>query len=190
MTDIQLLPTIMKNLVLILYFLTILSGCKESSKNELDSNREIKEKISLEYVDEWNQIELTQTDDKYGEWGGDSDIITIYSDGKTLYANYSRFLGSLAPPPPPAENEESKKWFEYKELDFKIDSIKLDKEKIKLVENAIVGLIKQKIQNQSYISHSGIYNSVITRDSSLIIDDFPSGKWITFQELKESIINK
>ena len=180
----------MKYIVSILYFVSILVGCGESSKKNLNSNGELKEKNSLEYVDKWNQIELAQTDDKYGEWGGDSDIITIYSDGKALYANYSRYLGSLDPPPPPRENEEPKIWFEYKELDFKIDSIKLDEGKIKLVEKAIVDLIKQKIQNRSHFSHSGINNSVITRDSSLVIDDFPSGKWLTFQKLKESIINK
>jgi len=178
----------MKNVISFIFFVAIISGCTNQPKRkELNSKTDAEQKTTLEYINRWNQIELAHTDAKYGEWGGDSDVITIYSDGKTLYANYSRYLGSTSPPMPPKENEEVKKWFEYKELDYKIDSIELDNRGIHLVENAILELVKQKIDNQTFISHSGIRNSVIARDSSLIIEDYPSGKWTTFQKLKDKL---
>ncbi|MEG3660194.1 hypothetical protein V5097_22480 [Arenibacter palladensis] len=181
----------MNKTIITIFLVTVLVGCSnQSKKEELNNETNILKNTSLEYIDEWNQIELAHTDDKYGEWGGDSDIILIYSDGKNLYANYSKYLGSRKPPAPPDLNKKPKKWYEYKKLDFKIDSIIIDKNKTDLVENAILELVKQKVYNSTSFSHSGIKNSVITRDSSLIINDFPSNKWLTFQKLKNFLIKK
>ena len=183
----------MKNILILFTLGVLFASCADKETQiktgNLADTKNIN-KVELEYVDKWNQIEFAQTDDKYGEWGGDTEIILVYSDGKKYYANYAKHLGSQEPLIAPIENKEIKKWYEYKKLDFKIDSVKLDQNKIALVENAILGLVKQKIQNPSYISHSGIYNSVITRDSSLVIDDFPSGKWLDFQKLKNSLTKK
>ena len=165
-------------------------SCVNENKNPKNTDVENDVKISLNYVDSWNQIELAQTDDKYGEWGGDSDIILIYSDGKTIFADYSRYLGSYEPPMPPKENEKPKKWFEYKKLEHKIDSIQLSNKEIGMIENAIMELTKLKLNSNSYPPHSGIVNSVISRDSTLIIEDYPSNKWKPFQQLKKSITEK
>jgi len=151
---------------------------------------ETEKEFKLEYIDRWNKIELTQTDDEFGEWGGNSDIIIVYSDGEKIYANYSRYLGSYEPPKPSKENEELKKWYEYKELENTIDSVELNRKQLELIENAIMELTKLKINSKTYPSHSGIVNTVISRDSSLIIEDYPSNKWETFQRLKKSITDE
>jgi hypothetical protein len=167
----------MKKILITLLIEFLLASCND---NEAE----------LEYVDIWNQIELAHTDDKYGEWGGDTDIILVYSDGKKYYANYSKYLGSYEtpkPPKPPNENEKVKKWYEYKKLEQKIDSIELNSESIQLIKDAIIYLTEEKITNSSFPSNAGISNSVISRDSSLIIDNYPSDEWKPFQQLKSKL---
>lgn len=157
---------------------------------EVIKSDEAKSEKEIEYIDRWNQIELAQTDDEFGEWGGNSDIILIFSDGEKLYANYSRYLGTYEPPKPPKENEILKKWYDYEELESKIDSVELNSEQIELVENAILELTELKINSKSYPANAGIVNKVISRDSSLIIEDYPSKEWKSFQNLKKSITEK
>jgi len=165
-------------------------SCVDENKNE--SNSEVKNEmnISLDFIDKWNQLELAHTDDKYGEWGGDSDVILVYSDGKKIYADYSKYLGSYEPPMPPKENEKPKKWYEYKMLELKIDSIELNNVEIGLIEKAIVELAKKKINNRTSFSHAGIVNKVISSDSSFIIKDYPSNDWVTFKKLKKKLTEK
>ncbi|MFB9054629.1 hypothetical protein ACFFVB_16190 [Formosa undariae] len=186
----------MRKILLIFIIGVLFANCankkdEPTSETQRDLEKAQNEnQIELEYIDRWNQIELAQTDDKYGEWGGDSDIILIYSDGEKVFANYSRYLGSYEPPIPPKENEKQKKWYEYKKLERNIDSIELSFDQILLIENAILELTKTKIKSETNISHSGIVNSVISKDSSLIIKDYPSNKWKSFQRLKNSIMEK
>ncbi|PVW13548.1 hypothetical protein [Marixanthomonas spongiae] len=186
----------MKKILLTLTIGILLASCsdkkaeiKAENSVDFDVTKNVNE-AELKYVDRWNQIELSHTDDKYGEWGGDTDIILVYSDGKNYYAKYAKYLGSYEPPEPPKENEEIKKWYEYKKLERGIDSIELNSEQIELIETSILELTKLKINSKSSFSHSGIVNRVISRDSSLIIEDYPSNKWSEFQKLKNSIMNK
>lgn len=188
------LPTIMKKILLILIISNLFANCTVKN-DKLDSTKIIqtdkaKSEKNIEYIDSWNQIELAHTDDELGEWGGNSDIILIYSDGKKIYANYSRYLGSYDSPNPPNESEKTKKWYEYKKLEKTIDSVELNSKQIELIQSAIIELTKLKINSKSSFSHSGIINSVISSDSSLIIEDYPSKKWAEFQKLKKSIMNK
>jgi len=190
----ETLPTIktaMKK-VFILLIILILTGCVEKSQESNENKKayitENKER-ALIFIDRWNEIELSHTDDKYGEWGGDSDIIRIYSDGYKIYADYRRYLGSKEPPPPPKENEQSKKWYEYKTLQTKIDSIELNEKEKQLAENSIFELIKNRVRNES-IQLGGIKNNIIAQDSSLIINDLNSIKWNSFQMLKNELMKK
>ncbi|WP_417887965.1 hypothetical protein [Zunongwangia sp.] len=184
----------MKKVVLILLIGILFANCADKNEKlettEINKSGNITSEKKLKYIDRWNQIELAQTDDELGEWGGNSDIIIIYSDGEKIYANYSRYLGSYQPPKPPKENEEPNKWYKYKELEDKVDSIELNNVQIELIENAILELTKLKINSKSSFSHSGIINRVISRDSSLIIRDYPSKEWKAFQNLKKSITEK
>jgi hypothetical protein len=187
----------MKNFIIILIFL-ISINCVNKTENSDESlkveanneapNPEIKTKV-LAFIDNRNDIELSQTDDKYGEWGGDTDLIKIYSDGDKLYADYYKYLGSKKPPSPPKENEKQKKWYEYKTLDTKIDSIELNDNEKHLAELSIVELIKYKVRNES-IQLGGIINKIVSKDSSLIINDCNSIKWKSFQMLKTELIKK
>lgn len=200
-----------KRIILFVLISNTLLGCNEVNKTEKgiesESNSKIREvnedtdslrlnsKVNesenwLGYIDFLNEIEISHTDDRYGEWGGDSDIIIIYSKGNDVFANYSRYLGSSEPPMPPKENEKSKKWYEYKELEKKIDSIKLNDEEKQLVESSVTELLKHKMSNENMLAHSGIYNRVVSKDSSLIISDYPSFEWKSFQTLKNKLIKK
>ncbi|MFC4690926.1 hypothetical protein ACFO5T_10845 [Dokdonia genika] len=186
----------MKKILLTLTIGILLASCADKNaekevKKSADLNvAENKTKIELKYVDSWNQIELAHTDDKYGEWGGDTDIIKIYSDGKKYYADYAKYLGNVGPPEPPSENAEVKIWYEYKELESKTDSLELNNIELQLIKDAIIYLTKEKINNSSFPTHAGISNSVISRDSTLIIDSYPSDEWKPFQELKRRLSEK
>ena len=183
----------MKKILLTLTIGILLASCTDK-KAEIKAENSVDVKVAknsnkakLEYIDKWNQIELAHTDDKYGEWGGDTDIILVYSDGKKYYANYAKYLGSYEPPKPPSENEKIKKWYEYQKLERKIDSIELNSESLQLIKDAIIYLAKKKVTNSSSPSHAGISNSVISKDSSLVIYDYPSDEWKSFKQLKAKL---
>jgi hypothetical protein len=185
----ETLPTIMK-----IYLLILLFGLSLISCVDIPTDKKIEKDISTEnilnYIDTFNEIEISQTDDKYGEWGGDSDIIRIYSDGENILADYSRYLGSMEPPTPPKENKIPKKWYEFKKLEFKIDSIKLNIFEKQLVEIAVLDLLQNKIRNETSFSNFGINNRIVSKDSSLIINDYNSIKWKSFQKLKNELDKK
>ena len=173
----------MKKKIITIIFGIILASCAED-------NPKNSSKTELEYIYRWNQIELTHTDDKYGEWGGDTDVIIVYSDGEKYYADYYKFLGSEEPPKPPSENEITNKWHIFGKLELKIDSIQIKDKEIELIENAIIELTKLKINSQWNPAFIGIRNSVISSDSDLRIIDYPSNKWESFQILKKSLTEK
>ena len=181
----------MKNIVLKLIILSmLLISCVDNNKSANNDIVDNDVKSPLKFIDRWNELELSQTDDKYGEWGGDTDIIKLYSDGKILYADYLRFLGKAGPPMPPDENGEIKKWYEYKTFERKIDSVKLDDNQIALINKAVIELSKLKLATRTYSSHSGIVNEIMSQDSSFVIVHYPSNEWRAFQELKKSITEK
>ena len=56
-----------------------------------------------------NELYLIQTDDKYGEWGGDSFVIRLHraQQSKNLIITYVEYEGQAGPPFPPDPNS---KW--------------------------------------------------------------------------------
>ncbi|WP_431471599.1 hypothetical protein I5168_09450 [Nonlabens sp. SCSIO 43208] len=184
----------MKNILLKFLIGILIASCidrydkiENSQSNYLyitDSNKN----DELRYIDKWNSIELAHTNNEYGEWGGDTEIINIYSDGKVYYANYAKYLGEPGPPDPPKEDEEVKVWYEYKKLNRKIDSVELTANQLRLIKDAIYHLTQEKITTSSFAAHGGIVNSVVSKDSTLIIDSYPSDEWKPFQKLKKTII--
>jgi hypothetical protein len=164
------------------------------------TNKEKTEELSylnieyLKFID-WNQeVRLTQTDDKYGEWGGDTFLIKVYENSlnHTLLADYREFQGLEEPPPPPTEEElkSNLSWDELRTPLVKKDSIPINYNEKELIDKAIRELLQRKIRSENTVSHSGIYNQVILNDSTLIISDSPSFKWNSFQELKKSLLAK
>lgn len=144
-------------------------------------------KKTLGTMDEIGGIELLQEDEAYGEWGGDVDLIRVYLYEGSLYADYHRYVGRSGALPPP--DEMNRKWYEYKILQIKMDSIELNEMEKQLVELSIANLVKNKLRNNR-IPVIGIYNSVISEDSSLVIMDYNSFEWRTFGELKASLKDK
>lgn len=159
----------------------------QSGSNEISNLRE----NYLQSIDEWQELKLIQTDDRYGEFGGNTFIFLLYreSDSDALFADYKELEGSKEPPPPPNPDSIIKPWYNYKPIVEK-KSLKLSTAEKKLVENSILELTVSKLANKDELSHSGISNSVINRDSSLVIIDYPSIEWSNFRKLRQSILEK
>ncbi len=168
----------------------ILFGCvndnsKSNKQSEFESQHSDQKMLGI--LDEMSEIEFLREDNKYGEWGGDIDLIRIYRYNDNTYADYLRYVGRNIPLPPPGEMD--KKWYEYKTLETKIDSIKLSIKEKQLIEISIINLLKNKLRNEN-IPFDGIYNSVISKDSSIVIMDYNSFDWKSFVELKTSLKKK
>ena len=72
----------------------------------------------------------------------------------------------------------------------KIKKRQLNQSEEELVVEIIVELVKTKLSRENVPAHSGIWNSVIVGDSSLIIEDFPSNYIVNFGKLRDAIINE
>lgn len=163
-----------------------------------DQNRSATEQPSdskityLQSINEWQEIELSHTDDRNGEWGGNTFNIRIYKkpDLDSLFADYSELEGSMKPPPPPKNGSAIQPWYDYKRVIVEKNGINLSTAQQELIEKSIVELTVNKLANESNISHGGVINTVIYKDSSLVIVDYPSVEWTNFQKLKKSILEK
>lgn len=181
----------MKIFIIGLFTCTIITAaCVKKITNEDAYGDKLSSDNSLSFINGLNEIEISHTDDKYGEWGGDTDIILIYSEGNELYAKYSRYCGSTSPPRPPKENEKNKEWYEYLKLEFTIVGIKLNDSDKKLIADVILELLNNRLKNTTEIGFGGNRNSIVSKDSSLIIYDYPSIKWNSFEKLKTELRNR
>ncbi len=66
-------------------------------------------------------------------------------------------------------------------------TIQATDEERKLIEQAITELLKRKLSNNDSFGHSGIQNSVVFSDSTLIIKDYPSIRWSSFEKLVHQV---
>tara|TARA_R110001606_G_scaffold398072_1_gene576265 strand:+ start:691 stop:1230 length:540 start_codon:yes stop_codon:yes gene_type:complete len=157
-----------------------------SCKKEINQTSDIKLKY-FQSIDEWNELELIQTNSKFGEWGGDTFVIRVYKDFNNglLLGDYKELDGSKIPPPPPKTRADSLHWYNYKSVLFEKKRLVLSENEKELIEKSIIELVKSRISNSNIFSHSGISNQVIYKDSTLIIYDYPSIEWSNFQKLKK-----
>lgn len=129
------------------------------------------------------EIELNHSDDKCGEWGGDSETIFVYQkDCKgEFYIKYKKRIMDCKEDP----------IIHYQRKDFdKEKTVLLTKEDRILIELCIKELTEMKLSNPNVIAHSGIENRVTFSDSTLVIKDYPSKKWLAFNRLKEHILKR
>ena len=152
----------MKNKFIILigiFFLFI--ACEKKSKPNL-----------LLYINRVNQLEILTVDDNCGEWGGNEKIITIYRDDLEgqLLADY-------------IEKTKNCKNGKEPEITESIKRIKLTEEESELILTSINELSEKKLSKEDYPSHSGIYSRIMLRDSSIMINDFPSIELKSVNEL-------
>jgi len=128
------------------------------------------------------EIELSQTDDKCGEWGGDTQIIRIYKmecKGIVL-ADFKQIIVNCTDPN--SENSKSKTIVK--------TAIELTISEKQLVEDCIAELTAHKKTSEKHIIHSGNLNTVKFKDPTLIIEDWSRFHWPKFQELSKTINNK
>jgi len=179
-----------------LVFGLALLSCKQNSNTPFGPESELKSNtVHLKSLYRGQEILLIQTDDRLGEWGGNTFIVKIYmeEDSDTVVADYTELEGTMQPPPPPSPNASSDliySWFGHKSILTEVDEIILTENDKKIIEDAIIELTKSKITNEQPFSNAGISNSVIWKDSSLIIEDYPSIKWSNFLKLKKSLLEK
>ncbi len=134
------------------------------------------ETCELNYINDIDKLSLTQRNDKCGEWGGDTKEIVIFRTDFTgqLFATIKHTVKLC----PPVEDE-----FE----NFQKENIKVTKEQQCLIFETIDELSKSKLSRPNFPSHAGYYNQIVLSDSSFVLDDFPSIKWRTFDELFEAL---
>jgi hypothetical protein len=143
----------MKNKLIIsigIFFLFI--ACKKESKPN-----------PLFFINRINKLEILTVDDKCGEWGGNEKMLTIYRDGLKgqLLADY-------------IEKTKNCKNGKEPQITESIKRIKLTQDQSELILQSINELSEKKLNREDYPSHSGIYNRIMLRDSSIMISDFPS----------------
>jgi len=183
----QLQEMICKKLIKIfaIFLGFLIASCESQEKSEPEEN-------FLKSLNEWQELQLIQTDDRYGEWGGNTFIFRIYkdADSDSILADYKELEGSPEPPMPPDPDSIIKPWYDYKPVVMEKKALKLSATEKELIQKSILELTIKKLENEDRISHSGISNAVIFQDSSLIIKDYPSIKWSYFQKLKKSVLEK
>ena len=174
-----------------------LLSCKQNTNNAFEPESELtSSSLHLKSLDYDQEILLIQTDDRLGEWGGNTFIVKIYREGDsdTVVADYKELEGTKKPPPPPPSPNSSSdlidNWFGYKLILTEINKIRLTENDKKIIEDAIIELTKSRITNDVPFSHSGISNMVVFKDSSLVVEDYPSIKWSNFLKLKKSLLEK
>ena len=136
----------------------------------------------LKMIDSYQEIYLIQRDAKCGEWGGDKEQIRVYRNhpNEKILLDYKKLIIDCDDPYNQKENARI----------IEKDKIESNREILVLVEKSIQNLINQKLSNDQVIAHSGIANYVISKDSTLIIKDYPSYQWPVFKKLIRMVKEK
>ena len=139
-----------------------------------------------------NELYLIQTDDRFGEWGGNTYLIRVYRENQTaqLLLDYKEFEGKPGPPQPPHPDSITTtilELLEHEPVLNKKNRIKANESHLKLIAGAIQELMEISINNSEYVTMSGVVNRVLNSDSSLNIVDYPSTNWEKFQTLRNKI---
>lgn len=176
----------MKNILQVLIPIITLSigifiGKEINAKSNTDSDSSFEKKSVLEYI-EFQPLIIKYSDTKCGEWGGNVEKIKIERKdyGKPLNALYTYEKIDCSDP----YNEKSQPNI------TKRKKVILNKVDEKLVLESILELVEIKLGRENIPSHSGIWNSVIIGDSTLIIEDFPSEFIENFGRLRNEILKK
>lgn len=139
-----------------------------------------------------NELYLMQTDDRYGEWGGNTFFLKIYREHETKqilmdYTEYEGREGPRQPPNPDSIPSTILEWLEQEPIVTKKTRIKVSAKYQRLIADAIQELIELRVNNDQFVAMSGVVNSVIYSDSSLVVKDYPSTDWEGFQIIRNEI---
>ena len=153
-------------------------GKEINTKKITDFDNPVEEKSVLEYI-AIQPLTIIYSDEECGEWGGNIETIKIEREdfGKPLNAFYTyKEMDCSAP-------------YDKSQLNIKkTRKVELTEVGEKLALEAILELVEIKLSRENIPSHSGIWNSVIIGDSTLIIDDFPSEFIESFGKLRNEIL--
>ena len=151
-----------------------------------------KDQKGLIIIDEYKDIRLIHTDDRYGEWGGNTFVIRIYkkTNSDHYLADYAEFEGSTKAVPPPKEGDHYSPWYIYKLIIDQKNEILLDDEQVNLVQSALSELTEIKLLSTNRVVQGGIINEVFLDDSTFFIKENPPSKWNGFQTLRRSLADE
>lgn len=137
------------------------------------------------------EMYLIRTDDKHGEFGGDTEIIRIYRYGlkQELLADYKALDGSEYPPSAPDKINFVTDYFQTKPIILEKRKIKVTAIGEELISRTVQQLVDSKLENDgAEFPFHGMYNIIAYRDSSFILHQFPSIRWSNFKDLKRLLI--
>ncbi len=185
----------MKNLFIIIIGVLCVNCAPKITESKNETEKEVVETVEsvlknlnkpkrgiLQIIDKYQELLLKQSGDKCGEWGGDTEEFRIYKTnykGRIL-ADYKKTIIDCDDP---YLEKIKPKIFEEK-------AFELTEKQLKIIDECIKELIHQKLSVEPRISHSGITNIVVSRDSSLIIVDYTQFHWPKFKELTKILTRK
>lgn len=158
--------------------------------NNACSNQERDKGFNFSSVQYKNELIMYQTDDKFGEWGGDTYFVRLYrhNQSKELMVDYTKYQGYAGPPSPPDPNaKEQMNLFSGQPIEFERKNIVASNQLLSLVSKSIQELMSARLNNDKYVVMFGISNHVMCSDSTLWIRDYPSISWDKFHELINEI---
>ena len=164
---------------------SLIVGCN----NSVESNFNNWKFESIKYQ---NELYLIQTDDRFGEWGGNTYLIRVYRENQKeqILIDYKEYEGKAGPPEPPHPDSIPNtiiEWLGREPILKEKNRIEASENYLKLIGDAIQELIEIRINNKEFAAMSGVSNRVIYSDSTLIISDYPSTNWGKFQIIKNEI---
>ena len=131
-------------------------------------------------------LELSQNNEKCGEWGGDIERIRVFrksNESEKLFGYYIK----------ETYNCDTLVWVGYvNPTIFKSETKEFTNRQITLLKDAILDLTKNKLNNRLVMEHSGIANTVQIKGNDesfkIFIQDYPSFEWKKFHKLKSKMI--
>ena len=184
----------MKALLTTIFFASFFTFCTEEIKQQnspelikpVEHLNKTEPKDSLvhlsEYIDGYNEIYLYQQDDKCGEWGGNIIEIKLYKSVKTgeILADYSKTIVEC----------DSINIKNYKPQLIEKKSLIMNNKELKIAYESILELVDFKLSNSKRITHSGVFNEIKSKDSSLKVTHYPSNEWPKLKMLVKELKKK
>jgi len=166
---------------------SIISGCSNDRLTTREKDNYLK------FIDSQTELILSQTDDRFGEWGGNTFEIRVYFDyyHQKLKADYKEYQGQKGPPAPPKiDITKDSSYIMTKPLVYEKSKIKLATIDSKLIEDANLDRCRRRIYNDELMANAGITNEINFSGSLLIVYEYPSFKRNKFHEVISELIKK
>lgn len=168
-------------------FLTLLVLLYNGCSSQIEEKDQAYSFSSIQFNTE---LIMFQTDDEFGEWGGNTYYLKLYRNSKTkhLMIDYIEYEGKAGPSSPPdPKSDEKINWFTGQPILFEKKNLIATNQFIGLISTSIKELTLAKLNNDEYVTMAGIQNQIMYSDSTLIINDYPSIKWGAFQKMINEI---